>query len=60
MVGRRGLEPRTSALDRAERCASKSERPSGSHGVMWSNEQSGGRRPDEAVRRTRPSISASE
>jgi hypothetical protein len=34
-VGRRGLEPRTSALDRTERCAYESGRPSVTRGVMW-------------------------
>ena len=35
LVGRRGLEPRTSAVYRAERCGVNSETPSVEAGVMW-------------------------
>ena len=34
-MGRGGLEPPTSALDLAERCANESGRPSVGWGVMW-------------------------
>jgi hypothetical protein len=35
VVGRRGLEPRTSALDRAERCAYELRVTSAAAGFMW-------------------------
>jgi hypothetical protein len=35
LVGLRGLEPRTSAVDRTERCANESGAASESHRVMW-------------------------
>jgi hypothetical protein len=40
MVGRRGLEPRTSAVTRPERCASRVERPSVMRCVMWPEPES--------------------
>ena len=40
LVGRGGLEPRTSAVTSPERCASRVDTPSVRRGVMWSGEHS--------------------